>query len=465
MTDYDYLVIGAGPGGYVSAIRASQLGLKVAIVEKYSTCGGTCLNVGCIPSKALLDSTEHYHQAKEKFSLHGISTGEISVDIKQMMKRKKDVISNTTAGIDYLLKKNNITRYEGTASFVDRKTIKIEGTDNETVHAENVVIATGSKPTELPFMKFDKKYIISSTEALELQEIPKKLVVVGGGVIGLELGSVYARLGTEVTVIEFMDNLIPTMDKELGKTLQRSLKKLGMKFNLKTKVKGATVADGQVTVTAEDNKGKELSFEADHVLVSVGRRPFTNSLNLEAAGVEVDERGFIKTNSDLQTSSDNIYAIGDVIGGAMLAHKAEEEGVFVAEHAAEEIPHLSYDTIPGVVYTWPEVASVGKTEEELKAAGTKYKTGKFPFKASGRARASEETDGFIKVLACEETDEILAVHMIGPRCADMIQEAVVAMEFKASAEDIGRICHAHPTFTEALKEAALMASDGNAIHV
>ena len=467
MSEFDLIVIGAGPGGYVAGIRAAQLGMKVAVVEKYNSLGGTCLNVGCIPSKALLDSSEHYHMAKEKFKVHGINTGELSVDFGQMIKRKDDVISNTVAGIDYLFTKNNITRLLGHASFVDANTISVKDADGkeEKYKATNFIIATGSKPTELPFMKYDGEYIISSTHALKLAEIPKKLIVVGGGVIGLELGSVYARLGTEVTVVEFLDKIIPTMDAELGKTLQRTLKKLGMKFHLSTKVGGAEIKDGQVTVTAEDKKGKQLEFTADHVLVSVGRRPYTDSLNTEAAGIEVDERGFIKTNSDLQTSASNIYAIGDVIGGAMLAHKAEEEGVYAVEHMAEEIAHINYNTIPGVVYTWPEVASVGQTEDQLKADKVAYNVGKFPFKASGRARASEETDGFVKVLADKETDEILGVHMIGPRCADMIAEAVVAMEFKASAEDIAIMTHAHPTFTEAIKEAALMATGDRALHI
>jgi len=466
MSEFDLIVIGAGPGGYVAGIRAAQLGMNVAIVERYKTLGGTCLNVGCIPSKALLDSSEHYHNAKDNFEVHGIKTGKLSIDFGQMIKRKDTVIDNTVAGIDYLMKKNNITRLNGHASFVDANTISVDNDGKkEEYKAANFIIATGSKPTELPFMKYDGKHIISSTHALSLEKIPKKLVVVGGGVIGLELGSVYARLGTEVTVVEFMPNILPTMDLELGKTLQRSLKKLGMKFHLSTKVKSSEIKGGQVTVTAEDKKGKELSFTADHVLVSVGRRPYTDSLNTEAAGIEVDERGFIKTNSDLQTSSENIYAIGDVIGGAMLAHKAEEEGVYAAEHMAEEIAHINYNTIPGVVYTWPEVASVGKTEQQLKEAGVEYNVGKFPFKASGRARASEETDGFVKVLASSATDEIIGVHMIGPRCADMIAEAVVAMEFKASAEDIGIMTHAHPTYTEAIKEAALMATANRALHI
>ena len=467
MSEFDLIVIGAGPGGYVASIRAAQLGMNVAIVERYNNLGGTCLNVGCIPSKALLDSSELYHLAAKKFKIHGISTGKLGIDFKQMLKRKDDVISNTVAGIDYLMNKNNITRLTGHASFIDKNNIsvKAESGKSETYKATNFIIATGSKPVELPFMKYNGETIISSTGALKLDKIPKHLIIVGGGVIGLELGSVYGRLGSKVTVIEFLDRILPTMDKELGRTLQRSLKKINFEFHLSSKVTQADVKGKQVTVTAENKKGEELKFTGDHVLVCVGRRPYTDSLNIEAAGIELGERGFVKVNDSLQTSSPNIYAIGDVIGGMMLAHKAEEEGVFAAEHMSEEIPHINYNTVPGVVYTWPEVASVGKTEEELKEAGLKYKVGKFPFKASGRARAAEETEGFVKVLADPESDEILGVHMLGPRCADMIAEAVLAMEYKASAEDIASIVHAHPTFTEAFKEASLMATADRAIHI
>lgn len=467
MSEFDLIVIGAGPGGYVAGIRAAQLGLNVAVVEKYNNLGGTCLNVGCIPSKALLDSSELYHLATEKFGIHGIKTGKVSVDFPQMLKRKDDVISNTVAGIDYLFKKNKISRLTGMASFVDKNTISVtdEKGKSQNYKATNFIVATGSKPTELPFMKYDGKKIISSTHALKLSKVPKHIIVVGGGVIGLELGSVYGRLGSKVTVIEFLDKILPTMDVELGKTLQRSLKKINFEFHLSTKVKAAVVKGNQVTVTAENKKGEDIVFSGDHVLVSVGRRPYTDGLGLENAGVEVDERGFIKVNEHLQTASENIYAIGDVVGGMMLAHKAEEEGVFAVEHMSEEIPHINYNTIPGVVYTWPEVASVGQTEQQLKEAGKEYKIGKFPFKASGRARAAEETDGFVKVLADPETDEILGVHMLGPRCSDMIAEAVLAMEYKASAEDVASITHAHPTFTEAFKEASLMATADRAIHV
>ncbi|WDE96811.1 dihydrolipoyl dehydrogenase [Lentisphaera profundi] len=467
MEKFDLIIIGGGPGGYVAAIRGAQMGMKVACVEKYSTLGGTCLNVGCIPSKALLDSSEHYHQAKEKFAIHGIQTGDLKVDFTQMIKRKTDVVSNTTEGINYLFSKNNVTRLEGLGSFVDANTVKVTAQDGSETqyHADKFILATGSKPVDLPFMPCDKKRIITSTEALCLEEIPKDLVLIGGGVIGLELGSVYARLGTNVTVIEFMDRIVPPMDKELGKTLQRSLKKLGIKFQLSTKVTGATVEGDKVTVTAENKKGQELSFTGDYALVCVGRKPFTNGLNLDAAGVELGDRGFITVNKYGQTSAPHIFAIGDVIGGAMLAHKAEEEGVCAVEFMNGEKPQLDHNLIPGVVYTWPEVASVGKTEEQLKEAGVKFKTGKFPFRASGRARASEESEGFVKVLADSETDRILGVHMIGPRCADLIAEAVLAMEYKASAEDVARVCHAHPTYTECLKEAALMATGNRPIHI
>ena len=463
---FDLIVIGGGPGGYVAAIRASQNGLKTACVEKYSTLGGTCLNVGCIPSKALLDSSELYHLANEKFKVHGIDVSGLSLNWKQMLSRKDKVISDTCKGIDYLFGKNKVTRLSGHASFVDPHTLKIDKADgtSETVTAAKFIIATGSKPVELPFLKYDDKFVISSSGALKLEKVPEHLIVIGGGVIGLELGSVYGRLGSKITVIEFMDNIIPTMDLELGKELQKTLKKIGFTFHLGTKVKSGLVEGGKITITAEDKSGKEVVVTGDHALVSVGRRPFTDGLNLAALGIET-ERGFIKTDEHLRTVHQHIYAVGDVRGGAMLAHKAEEEGVFAADDAAGKWGHINYNTIPGVVYTWPEVAAVGQTEEQLKAAGIAYKVGKFPFKASGRARAAEEADGFCKVLADETTDEILGVHLIGPRCADIIAEAVVAMEYRASAEDIARICHAHPTFTEPLKEAAMAAFDKRPIHI
>ncbi|MBB5623964.1 dihydrolipoamide dehydrogenase [Pedobacter cryoconitis] len=466
---YDVVIIGSGPGGYVSAIRCAQLGLKTAVIEKYKTFGGTCLNVGCIPSKALLDSSEHYHNAAHTFTTHGINLKDLTVNMPQMIARKDDVVAQNTAGITYLFKKNKIDSFEGLGSFVDKNTIKITKTDgsSETITAKNVVIASGSKPTALPFLPIDKKRIITSTEALNIKEVPKTMIVIGGGVIGLELGSVYARLGTKVSVVEYLPSIIATMDAGLGKELQRVLKKsLGMEFFMGHKVTGATAKGKKVTVSALNAKGEEVSLEADYCIVAVGRTAYTEGLGLENIGIKTEERGNkIPVNAHLETAVQGVYAIGDVITGAMLAHKAEDEGVFVAETIAGQKPHINYNLIPGVVYTWPEVASVGYTEEQLKEKGVKYKAGSFPFKASGRAKASMDTDGFVKVLADEATDEILGVHMIGPRAADMIAEAVVAMEFRASAEDIARICHAHPTYTEAIKEAAMAATANRAIHI
>ncbi|MFM1933078.1 MAG: hypothetical protein RL226_2381 [Bacteroidota bacterium] len=467
MNEFDVVIIGSGPGGYVAAIRCAQLGMKTALIEKYASLGGTCLNVGCIPSKALLDSSEHYHQAKEQFKEHGIGVGNLTIDFNQMIGRKRDVVKQTVAGIDFLMKKNKIEVFTGHGSFADAKTIIVQPSEGEpiTLKTKNTIIATGSKPATLPFIKIDKKRIITSTEALELKEIPKHLIIIGGGVIGLELGSVYARLGSEVSVVEYMNSIIPTMDGTMGKELTRSLKKLGMNFYTGHKVKEVSATAKSTTVKADDAKGNEVVLKGDYTLVAVGRKPYTENLGLDKAGVSVDERGRIVVDDHLQTSTPGIYAIGDVIRGAMLAHKAEEEGVLVAELLAGQKPHINYLLIPGVVYTWPEVASVGYTEEQLKEMKREYKSGSFPFKASGRARASMDTDGLIKVLADRDTDEILGVHMIGPRAADMIAEAVVAMEFRASAEDIARISHAHPTFTEAFKEAALAATANRALHV
>jgi len=468
MESFDVVVIGSGPGGYVAAIRCAQLGMKVALVERYNSLGGTCLNVGCIPSKALLDSSEHFHQATHQFAEHGIELSSApKVNLKKMIERKAGVVADTVKGIQYLMKKNKITVIHGHGSFVDAHTISVKdekGIDNS-IGAKNVIIATGSKPASLPFINIDKERIITSTEALEMKEVPKHLIIIGGGVIGLELGSVYGRLGSKVSVVEFMDGIIPTMDKSLGKELQKSLSKVGFEFYLSHKVKGVEAKGKKVTVKADNAKGEEISLEGDYCLVSVGRKPYTEGLNADKAGVRLDERGRVITNDHLQTSQPHIYAIGDVVKGAMLAHKAEEEGVFVAELLAGQKPHINHLLIPGVVYTWPEVAAVGYTEEQLKESGVAYKAGSFPFKASGRARASMDTDGFIKVLADANTDEILGVHMVGPRCADLIAEAVLAMEFKASAEDIARICHAHPTFTESFKEAALDATGKRALHM
>lgn len=464
--DYQVTVIGSGPGGYVAAIRAAQLGFKTAIVEKYPTLGGTCLNVGCIPSKALLDSSEHFHNAETTFKEHGINMGKPKVDLKQMIARKSEVVKQNVSGISYLMKKNKIDVLQGIGSFKDKKTILVKSDRSEkTITSEKIIIATGSKPASLPFVKLDKKRIITSTEALELKEIPKHLVIIGGGVIGLELGSVYARIGAKVSVVEFMPNIVPAMDGTMSKELQKALKKLGVEFYLGHKVNKIEVKGKEAAVFGEAPNGETLELKGDYCLMSIGRRPFTDGLGLENVGIKVTERGQIEVNAHLKTNIDNIWAIGDVVRGAMLAHKAEEEGVFVAEQIANQKPHINYNLIPGVVYTWPEVASVGHTEEQLKEQGRKYKTGKFPFKALGRARASMDLDGMVKVLADKQTDEILGVHIIGARAADMIASAVTAMEFRASAEDISRISHAHPTYMEAVKEACLAATENRPLHI
>lgn len=466
MNSYDVAIIGSGPGGYVAAIRCAQLGMKTAIIEKYSTLGGTCLNVGCIPSKALLDSSHHYEDAVKHFEEHGIDIpGEIKVNLEKMIARKQSVVDQTTGGIDFLMKKNKIDVYEGLGAFKDATHITITGKEIVEIEAKNTIIATGSKPATLPFIKVDKERVITSTEALKLKEIPKHLIVIGGGVIGLELGQVYKRLGAEVSVVEYMDRIIPTMDAGLSKELNKVLKKQKFKINTSHKVKSVERKGDEVIVKADNKKGEEVTFTGDYCLVSVGRHAYTDGLNTEAAGVKLTDRGLVDVNEHLQTSASNIYAIGDVIKGAMLAHKAEEEGVFVAETLAGQKPHIDYNLIPGVVYTWPEVAAVGKTEEQLKEAGIAYKTGQFPMRALGRSRASMDLDGFVKILADEKTDEILGVHMVGARAADMIAEAVVAMEYRASAEDVSRMSHAHPTFTEAIKEAALAATGDRALHI
>ncbi|WP_417875044.1 dihydrolipoyl dehydrogenase [Xanthomarina gelatinilytica] len=466
MNSYDVAIIGSGPGGYVAAIRCAQLGMKTAIIEKYPVLGGTCLNVGCIPSKALLDSSHHYEDAVKHFEAHGIEIpGDIKVNIKQMIDRKQSVVDQTTGGIDFLMKKNNIEVYQGVGSFKDATHVVIKGEKETEIEAKNIIIATGSKPSSLPFINIDKERIITSTEALKLTEIPKHLIVIGGGVIGLELGQVYKRLGAEVSVIEYMDRIIPTMDAGLSKELNKVLKKQKFSINTSHKVKSVERKGKEVIVKADNKKGEEVTFKGDYCLVSVGRRPYTDGLNAEAAGVKLNDRGQVEVNEHLQTNVSNIYAIGDVVKGAMLAHKASEEGTLVAEVIAGQKPHIDYNLIPGVVYTWPEVASVGKTEEQLKEAGVDYKAGQFPMRALGRSRASMDLDGFVKILADKNTDEILGVHMIGARAADMIAEAVVAMEYRASAEDISRMSHAHPTFAEATKEAALAATEDRALHI
>lgn len=467
MSSFDVVIIGSGPGGYVAAIRCAQLGMKTAIIEKYSTLGGTCLNVGCIPSKAMLASSHHYSDIAH-FAEHGIEvSGDVKVNLEKMIARKQAVVDQTSGGVKFLMDKNKITVFEGKGSLVDATHVAVEKADgtSETLEAKNIIIATGSKPSSLPFIKIDKERIITSTEALKLKEVPKHLVIIGGGVIGIELGQVYLRLGAQVSVVEFMDRIIPGMDGSLSKELMKVLKKQGMKFYVSHKVKSVVRKGNNVTVQAENTKGETITLEGDYSLVSVGRRPYTDGLNAEKAGVKISERGQIEVNDHLQTSVPTIYAIGDVVRGAMLAHKAEEEGTMVAEILAGQKPHINYNLIPGVVYTWPEVAAVGQTEEQLKEAGIDFKAGSFPFKALGRARAGGDLDGFVKILADSKTDEVLGVHMIGARCADLIAEAVTAMEFKASAEDISRMSHAHPTFAEAIKEAALAATDNRALHV
>lgn len=465
MKSYDVAVIGSGPGGYVAAIRCAQLGMKTALIEKYSTLGGTCLNVGCIPSKALLDSSHHYHDAVAHFETHGIEIpGEVRVNLKKMIERKQGVVDQTTKGIEFLMSKNDIDVYHGLGSFKDATHISIDGAESTEIEAKYSIIATGSKPASLPFIELDKERVITSTEALSLKEIPKHMIIIGGGVIGLELGQVYRRLGAEVSVVEYMDRIIPGMDAALSKELTKVFKKQGMKFYLSHKVNAVTRKGKEVLVKALDKKQKEIELKGDYCLVSVGRKPYTEGLNASAAGVALNDKGQVEVNDHLQTSASNIYAIGDVVRGQMLAHKAEEEGVMVAELLAGQKPHIDYNLIPGVVYTWPEVAAVGKTEEELKQAGIEYKSGQFPMRALGRSRASMDTDGFVKILADKSTDEVLGVHMIGARVADLIAEAVTAMEYRASAEDIARMSHAHPTYAEAVKEAALAATEDRALH-
>ena len=464
---YDVVVIGSGPGGYVAAIRCAQLGLKTAIVERYNTLGGTCLNVGCIPSKALLDSSEHYHNAAHKFTDHGIQLKSLKVDMKQMIERKNSVVSQTCDGVAYLMKKNKIDVHIGHGSFLSANKLSVDNDGKVTeLEFDKAIIATGSKPITPESFNYDKKRVITSTEALNITTIPKKMVIIGAGVIGLELGSVYARIGTQVDVIEFQDRILNGMDKDVSKDLRRSLKKIGINFHLGHAVTGVKATSKTATVSYKKKDKEDIQeIKADYCLIAIGRRPYTDKLGLEAAGVESDDRCRIATNDHLQTNIPNIYAIGDVVKGAMLAHKAEEEGIYVAEHMSGEKPHIDYNLIPGVVYTWPELSVVGKTEEQLKEAGIEYKVGKFPMKALGRARASTDTEGLIKVIAHKDTDEILGVHMVGARAADLIMEAVALMEFRASAEDMARISHPHPTYTEAIKEAALGATGNRYIHI
>lgn len=463
MEQFDVVVIGSGPGGYIAAIRCAQLGMKVAIIEKYKTLGGTCLNVGCIPSKAWLDSSERYHETVHSHELHGIEVGNIKLNVKKMSERVAKVVEGITGGVAFLMKKNKITVFTGHGAFKDAHSVVV---GDKVLGFKKAIIATGSKPSTLPGVSIDKERIITSTEALKLTEAPKHMIVIGGGVIGLELGSVYKRLGSKVSVVEYADSCIAAMDVDMGKELQKVLKKEGMEFHMGHGVTSVTRTGNEVIVKAKNkSSSEEIELKGDYCLVAVGRRPYTDGLNLESAGLKADERGRIPVNDHLQTSVPHIYAIGDVVRGAMLAHKAEEEGVFVAEQIAGQKPHINYLLIPGVVYTWPEVAGVGYTEQELKQKGVDYKIGKFPFLALGRAVASNEKNGLIKVLADKKTDEILGVHMIGPRVADMIAEAVVAMEFRASAEDIGRISHAHPTYSEGFKEACLAATDNRALNI
>lgn len=465
---FDVTVIGSGPGGYVAAIRAAQLGLKTAIIERYNSLGGTCLNVGCIPSKALLDSSEHYHNAHEKFSQHGILLSNLQVDMQQMIRRKNEVVDQTVKGLDFLMKKNKIEVFHGHGSFLSPNRIQITAGDGAVseIETDKTIIATGSKPITPPAFNYDKKRVITSTEALNIQEVPSRMVIIGGGVIGLELGSVFGRLGAKIDVVEFLDRIIPTMDGDCSKELMRSLKKINMDFHLRHAVTSVKATDAGVDVEVQKRDSEEkFTIQADYCLVAIGRRPYTDGLGLDKAGVQLDDKGRVIVNDHLQTNVPGIYAIGDVIRGAMLAHKAEEEGVLAAETIAGQKPHIDYNLIPGVVYTWPEVAAVGRTEEQFKEEGIPYKSGKFPFKALGRARASTDVDGMVKVLSHKDTDEILGVHIVGPRAADMIAEAVALMEFRASAEDAARMSHAHPTYTEAFKEAALAATANRAIHI
>ena len=452
---FDVTVIGGGPGGYVCAIRLSQLGLKTACVESRGSLGGTCLNIGCIPSKSLLNLSEKFHNAKS-FEKIGIETGEIKLNLDKMMKNKDKAVADLTKGVEFLFKKNKVTYYKGKGSFESEKTIKIEGPEGtKKIQTNKTIISTGSEPVSLPGIDFDENKILSSTGALSISKLPSKMIVVGGGYIGLEMGSVWSRLGTEVTVVEFLDHITPGMDRDISNEFMKILQKQGLKFNLNTKVEKITKKSDGVTVETLQKDGKKNKHEVDVVLISVGRRPYTKNLNLDKVGVALDKKGRIKVNKNFETNIKNIYAIGDVIDGPMLAHKAEEEGIAVAELISGKAGHVNYDIIPGVIYTSPEVASVGKTEEDLKKLNINYKIGKFPFAANSRAKAIDEPSGFVKMLADSKTDRVLGVHIIGPHAGELIAEMTIAMEFGASSEDIARTCHAHPTFSEAIKESAL----------
>jgi dihydrolipoamide dehydrogenase len=454
---FDVAVIGAGPGGYVAAIRAAQLGMKVACVEKDRTLGGTCLNVGCIPSKAMLDSSELYTLAKNRFSHHGIKVGDIELDLAKMMSRKDGIVKSLTDGVAFLVKKNNITHVNGTAKLLGSGKIQIAGNKPAELESAAIILATGSEPTPLPFLPFDSKQIVSSTEALCFERVPQSLIVIGGGFIGLEIGSVWARLGSKVTVLEFLPRLLPLNDAEVAKALHRSLQKQGLEINLETKVTGATKQPGRIAVNAEQG-GKNVDFQGEKVLVCVGRRPYSEGLGLKEIGCQTEERsGRVVVNDRFETSVPGVFAIGDLIRGPMLAHKASEEGIAVAELLAKKAGHVNYNTIPSIIYTHPEVAAVGLTEEQVKESGKKYKVGRFNIGTTGRAKCLDETEGFVKIIADAETDRILGMHVIGARASDLIAEGVLAMEFYASAEDLARTCHAHPTLSEAVGEAARAA--------